>query len=246
MRNIMRSYREFDGFTLVELLITMLISGIIIAAIYSSYIAQQRTYLAQEQVIYMQQNIRAGLEVIGNEIRMAGYDPSGNSNADILPGTNSRIILFSQDLNEDGDALDAGETLTFALGGTDGNNDGVVDNIDVDGNGITDAGSTITRDNGGGAQPVALNIQALEFFYTLKDDTKVLNPTTSQLDKIKSVQISILAVAEQQDRNFMNSRTYYPGSNPSGSATGTTWGPFNDNFRRRLLTYNINCRNMGL
>ena len=63
------------GFTMVELLITMLISGVIMAAIYSAYTAQQRTYLAQQQVAGMQQNIRAGLDIMVRELRMAGYDP---------------------------------------------------------------------------------------------------------------------------------------------------------------------------
>jgi type IV pilus assembly protein PilW len=240
-----RKHIHQAGFTLVELMITLLISGIIIAAIYSSYIAQQRTYYAQEQVIEMQQNIRASLESMANEIRMAGFDPTKNSDAAIKAGTNSRQIIFDQDINENG-TLDAGETYTFALGGVDADNDGVVDDIDIDNNGVVDAANTITRDIGGGAQPIALKIQALEFFYTLKDGSTVLNPSNIELPDVRSVQISILAIAGREDTRFTNSMTYYPGSNPTASGTGTLWGPFNDNFRRRLLTYNVNCRNMGL
>ncbi len=234
-----------SGFTLVELMITLLISGIIVAAIYSSYIAQQRTYNAQEQVIEMQQNIRASLESMANEIRMAGFDPTQKSDASINAGTNSRQIIFAQDLNENG-TLDAGETYTFALGGVDADNNGVVDDIDTDNNGVVDAVNTITRDIGGGAQPIALEIQALEFLYTLADGSTVLNPSNAELPDIRSVQISILAVAGREDEKFTNSMTYYPGSNPTASGAGTLWGPFNDNFRRRLLTYSVNCRNMGL
>lgn len=234
-----------EGFTLVELLVTMLISSVIVAAIYSAYLAQQRTYNAQGQVIEMQQNLRASLEAMANEIRMAGFDPTKKSDADIQAGTNSRQIIFAQDINENG-VIDADETYTFALGGTDTDNNGVVDAIDADNNGVVDPGNTITRDIGGGPQPIATNVQAMQFFYTLDDGSTVTDPTNAELPDIRQVQMSILAVAGREDEKFTNTLPYYPGSNPTGSGIGTVWGPFNDNFRRRLLIYSVNCRNMGL
>lgn len=246
-RTWIRNSWDEQGFTLIELMITMLISGLIMAAIYMAYLSQQKTYNAQRQVVTMQQNIRAVMEILTSEVRMAGYDPTGDSNASLLNGTNFRQITFTQDLDGDGTIAAALETITYALGGVDANTDGVVDNIDIDSNGQTDAVNTITRDVGvGGAQVIAENIQAIEFLYTLIDDAQVLNPTASQLSDIKSVQVTILAVGGISDRKFTNSMVYYPGSNPNGDPLGTKWGPFNDNFRRRILTYNINCRNMGL
>jgi len=221
------------GFTLVELMLTMAISGIIVAAIYSVYISQQRTYLAQEQVAEMQQNIRAAMDIMTREVRMAGYDPAGGAGSGIiaaLPGQ----ISFTQDTNGDGDTTDAGEMIDFGFSAAvvDADRDGVPDAVS---NGVPDA-SPLGRQTGGagGYQAIAENIQAIEFRYL-----DAANGVTATLADIHSVQISILARAGRQDRDFFNSMTYT-------SASGATWGPYNDNFRRRLLITSIQCRNLGL
>jgi len=61
------------GFTLVELLVAMAISGIVMAAVYTAFVTQQKSYTVQDQVAEMQQNARVGLDMIAREVRMAGY-----------------------------------------------------------------------------------------------------------------------------------------------------------------------------
>jgi len=61
------------GLTLIELLIAMAISGILIAAIYRTFIGQQKIYTVQEQVVDMQQNARGAINRMMREIRMAGF-----------------------------------------------------------------------------------------------------------------------------------------------------------------------------
>lgn len=61
------------GLTLIELLIALIISSVLIAAIYKTFISQQQTYTVQEQVVDMQQNIRAAINQMIREIRMAGF-----------------------------------------------------------------------------------------------------------------------------------------------------------------------------
>ena len=236
------------GFTLVELMITLVISGIIVAAIYSAYVTQQRVYLAQEQVAEMQQNLRAAADILTREIRMAGYDPTGKADAAITtldPGQFS----FSFDGNEDGDTADPGEIVDFGFSAAAGN--------DADRNGIPDtltAGVPNTLPMGrqtggaGGYQAIAENFQAIEFHYLKADG----NPATVPED-VRTVQVSLLARAGQPDRRFTNSAVYCPASNPLNPATGqctnpalTVWGPYNDNFRRRLLITNLEIRNVGL
>jgi prepilin-type N-terminal cleavage/methylation domain-containing protein len=71
------------GFTLVELLVAMAISGIVIAAVYTAFITQQKSYTIQDQVAEIQQNARVGLDMIAREVRMAGYgQPDWAMNAD--------------------------------------------------------------------------------------------------------------------------------------------------------------------
>lgn len=217
-----------SGFTLVELIVAMVITGIITLAIYSAHTIQQRVYLVQEQVTEMQQNIRAGLHMMKQELRMAGYDPSHTANAGVTVASVSQVG-FTQDLDEDGGLLTVpGETVSYRLNG-DGDGDGI-----VDGGGV----STLGRTTGAGVvfQPVAENIQAVEFRYL--DSAGAVTAVPAD---IRSVQISILARAGQLDRKFTNTRTYTP-----ASGVANNWGPYNDNFRRRLLITTVKCRNLGL
>lgn len=209
-----------NGFTLVEIMVALALAGIVMASIYTAFLSQQRSYLAQEQVSVMQQNIRAGLNIMTQEIRMAGFDPTGNADATISAAT-AGSITFSMDLNEDEDTVDSGENITYSLYTTDGV-------------------QKIGRKNPINNQAVAENIDQLEFYYTLADGTKTTTPSATEFAKIKSVQISILAKAGRLDPNFTNSATYT-------TASGVVWNPTpDDNYRRRLLITTVQCRNMGL
>ena len=79
----MISYRlkRSKGLTLIELLVAMAISGILIAALYRTFIGQHRTYTVQEEVVDMQQNARVAINRMMREIRMAGFGNAWN----ILP-----------------------------------------------------------------------------------------------------------------------------------------------------------------
>ena len=61
------------GMTLVELLIVLAVSSLLMAAIFGSFIHQQKSYAVQDQVIDMQQGLRAAIDRMTREIRMAGY-----------------------------------------------------------------------------------------------------------------------------------------------------------------------------
>ncbi len=62
------------GITLIELLVVLIISGIVIAAIYRLFIAQTRAYTVQDQVADVQQSVRSGMEILLRDLRMAGFD----------------------------------------------------------------------------------------------------------------------------------------------------------------------------
>ena len=65
--------KQPSGVTLIELLIALVISAILVAGIYRTFIQQQRTYATQEQVADMQQNVRVAINRMMKEIRMAGF-----------------------------------------------------------------------------------------------------------------------------------------------------------------------------
>jgi type IV pilus assembly protein PilW len=63
------------GFTLPELLLAIAISGVIVGAVYSAFMAQKRSAQTTEEITAVQQNLRAAIYHMAREIRMAGYDP---------------------------------------------------------------------------------------------------------------------------------------------------------------------------
>lgn len=220
------------GFTLIELMLTMLISGIIVAAIYSAYMAQQRTYLAQEQVAEMQQNIRAGLDIMIRELRMAGYDPDSTGGAGITTA-NANQIIIAMVADDDGIDNDNADNDNDSSTGADepGELKTIQYDLYVNTDGVTCLGRKVGSAN---RQAVALHFDGIEFSYLDSADA-----VTTVLADIRSIQLSLLARAGQPDRKFTNSMTYT-------TASGNSWGPYGDNFRRRLLITTVNCRNMGL
>jgi len=206
------SHTNAAGFTLVELMIALVVSGLVMAAVVSVYIAQTRSYGEHDDVADIQQNLRGALAILTTEIRMAGYDPTRGNVATILTTTPTRL-RFTRDITGDGDVDDPNEDIEYQLVGTS--------------LGRQTAGA-------GGFQPLADNIEALEFHYILDDGTMFANPTPGS---VRAVKISLLARASNPAQNFRHAGSYT-------SASGNIWNPPQDNFRRRLVTTTIFCRNM--
>lgn len=79
--------KDSKGVTLIELLIALVISAILVAGIYRTFVYQQKSYATQEQVADMQQNVRVAINRMIREIRMAGFggkNENANGNNDII------------------------------------------------------------------------------------------------------------------------------------------------------------------
>lgn len=87
------------GLTLIELLIVLVISSVLIAGIYRTFIHQQHTYTVQEQVVDMQQNVRIAINQMVREIRMAGFGRQDATflGADGMHGRYKNVISPSDD-----------------------------------------------------------------------------------------------------------------------------------------------------
>lgn len=200
------------GFTLAELLIGLFVSAIVMTTILSAYYSQNKSYAVQEQVAAMVQNLRAAMDIMIREIRMAGYDPTGTANAGIVTA-NTTSINITEDLDGDG-SVAGDENITYALADSDGDGD-----------------NDLERNN----NLIAENIDALDFLYL--DETN--NPTAVP-SAVRAVQITMVAKTGRGDRGYVDSVVY---TNQQG--TGIL-GPINDNSRRKRLTAEVRCRNMGL
>jgi prepilin-type N-terminal cleavage/methylation domain-containing protein len=66
-------WRAIRGFTLVEILVVLVIMGLVCAAVYTTFISTQRQAYTQDEVVEVQQNLRAALDYMMRDIRMAGF-----------------------------------------------------------------------------------------------------------------------------------------------------------------------------
>jgi len=233
-----RNIKRQQGFTLVELLVALVITGVVVGGIHSAYYSQQKSYLVQEEVAGMQQQLRAAMYLIERDIRLAGYDPNRSAGAGIR-AANANSIRFTSDIhdgadnnadgvidepdeegNGDGDTLDAGEDMTYLR-------------LDPDGNGVFDL---YRRDAVAGTdQLLALNVDAINFVY--------LNNTgniTADLSAIRSVQMTMVVRAGRRDPGYRDTDVY------RNQQDAVILPQQNDGFRRRLLSCEIKCRNLGL
>lgn len=207
-----------QGFTLVELLVAMAVSLLAMGAIYSTFLNQFKSYQIQEEIAAMQQNIRTAMYHMQREIRMAGCDPTGSAGAGITAASPTSIS-FTEDVrgdstgsDPDGDIDDPNENIAYSLSGTN-----------------------LVRNTGGGDQAVAENIDALNFVYLDANGN-----TTTTLDDIRSVEITIVARTGRSLRASPNNMIY------KNQRDETILGAQNDHYSRKRLTTVVKCRNLGL
>ena len=72
------------GFTLIELMVAMAISGMLMAVVVMAFTGQSKSNNSVQDVTSLQQDLRSALQLMAGEIRMAGYDPTGKAGSAIL------------------------------------------------------------------------------------------------------------------------------------------------------------------
>jgi type IV pilus assembly protein PilW len=258
--------KKKNGLTIIELLIALILSSILIAALYRVLISQQKNYTVEDQVADMQQNVRVAIGQMTKEIRMAGYGGDlaffGNINGftDIItPGSKSITIILADEIGAlkqnaakgmnqievtNASVFNNGKKKYLCINGL---NHYLVQSIAGDTILLTAAlaeghpidepvylvkaisydlglrgGKTILRRNentGGGAQPLAENIESLQFNYFDKNGNETTNPPD-----IRMVKVTVTAKTDRLDPDYKGG----------------------DGYRRRTLCTNINVRNMGI
>ena len=163
----------------MELLAAIFIAGILIAGLYSVFVSQQVAFSAQERIAEMNQNLRAAMDLMTREIRLAGYKKAGATFNGIATAQPSTIRILA-DLDQNGDTLGNNEDITYSY------NAGTMQ---------------ICRLRNAVNLPVAENITNLTFVYTLADGATTSTP--ADLTAIRKVTMSITAQTAYPDNRTL-------------------------------------------
>jgi len=265
--NIKSTLKNKEGFTLVELMIVVLLTGIAVIAIYRGYTAFSHSADAQEQIIEMQQNLRIGMYWLEKDLRRAGMTEedtehifvSGTKKPGFLTATNTTAAGFTA-----GDpivevVMDLGSGGIFASDTVDNDSDGLTNEEDEarigDGDADDDGerirysldGENLQREEWDGTanmykagQTIITNVSALNFVYLDKDENVLAAPVAAPQD-IDTLEITMVVRTTNEDYRIINNETY-------GNQLGTwSWTPATpDNFRRRSMSKRVKIRNANL
>lgn len=241
------------GFTLIELMMVIVVSTVIMALVWTTTTMQERSYITQEQVVEIQQNLRAAINILSRDIRMAGFDPIESGNFDFVNNFTFENASASVQRTVNTDATQMAFTVDYNENGTldratiDANGDGVVDMGDQEQVAYRLNSNALERYSSlSGVVPwqdIASNIEAIEFNYILADGTTTTDPVaTSDLPNIRTVQLSILARADKKNPKITDTDiyTFASGAQANGGSA------YNDNIRRRMMIFTVQCRNMKI
>jgi type IV pilus assembly protein PilW len=273
--NMMMKLRKDKGVTLLELLIALVISAIIVAALYRTFISQQKSYAVQEQVADMQQNVRIAINRMMREIRMAGFGnvsnvfPVNGFGTEITPNSTGITIVggFKQIKDASGNPI-----LTSLASGTSVTLDKATDEFDgaahiyisiggLESNTVKGrAGAVLTLTNplkiSHPAGTPVFKIQALTYNLGLSDGKMCLrrNENTgggafAMAENIEDVQFEYF----DSDGNLLPLPIADPGIirmiKVTLRARTNMADPDlkgGDGYRRRTISSNIQVRNMGI
>jgi type II secretory pathway component PulJ len=203
------------GFTLVDILVGLGLAAVIMVIVVGIFTTMAKSYTTQNVAADVQQITRAAVELMAQEIRMAGFDPSGGAHAAIVNNFDE-----ASGFNEAHDGNIAPTDATHFAFTVDADMDGRIDHcIDDTSDGCTakddDVGNELIAfqlnngalekyrgDNASWEDLTQNNVSNLNFTYY--DETGAV---TTAVDAIRTVEIS-MTVQLPAGRDGTVSRTY--------------------------------------
>jgi len=139
-----RLLRDESGFTLSEMLVTMIIMTMVMFALYSIFDMSIRVFSYGNDKTEAVANARLGLQKMEREIKAAYPYDKANDNTTLLAAWTAEQITFGNDLNGNG-VVDSGEVITYRRSVSDP--------------------TILQRETGGSPQPVVEYVDGLSFQY---------------------------------------------------------------------------------
>jgi type IV pilus assembly protein PilW len=206
-----------SGLSLIELMISMVISLVLILGVVSIYVTSKRGYALQDGMSRSQENVRFSMDLLLHDLRMSGYPKNNTALTD-------PIVTAATATNDGGgDASDfislQFESATDCLGqatpaNSCGSNNCAVNKYSIDAN-----SNLVCQGNGGvGTETIAEDILNMQILYGLDTDTpadglankytKWSNILAADRSKIVSVRIGLLSRTTKDAASATNTSTY--------------------------------------
>jgi prepilin-type N-terminal cleavage/methylation domain-containing protein len=167
-----------QGFTLMEVLVSMAIGLTMLGALTTTFAVQRDAYDIQDQITGAVQTARAVTDMMIREVRMAGYDPEDAGFTGIP--YNSDELRIVADLDKDGITAATGEK-----------NEEIVYRF------FSDTKQIKRKTAGGTFQPFAESIQAFEFEYL-----DSMGAATTTDGSIRQIRITVTARTDKPDGDY--------------------------------------------
>jgi type IV pilus assembly protein PilW len=264
-----RSAVRQGGWTMVELLVAMALTTIVMGGVYSAYKSQQDSYVVQDQVAEMQQNLRAAMYTMARDLRMVGYNPTNKPNLfglvtdlpasdhDPTATTSATNIAFTIDDDGNGNIdINTSEQAAYRLIlPWDDNGNGVIDNASEAAAYRLNSGNLqrYTAAAGGGSwQTVAENIEAFNVVYLDRSvpptdiTTDVVTSPATAIPNVRAIQITLVARARYQDRTYTDRQAYTNLQGVTVLGLSSDFDLYRRHYRRRILSTTIMGKNLGL
>ena len=228
MRLEQRYQQQQRGFSLIELSLVMLLSSVIVAAIYQTFHTQQKTYQQQNVLALMQQNVRASTFIITRELRSARYDPRQSGNFGFVTRFNAPHDTFTVNY-----AVDT-EIIAFTV---DADRDGTVDATPAEliAYRFNRTARSLERYNAGnGWQALAEDIDGVHFAYYDNAGVATTNPGL-----MSYVEVSLVIRSGTQEVGYTNTHAY----TNKGGQNICPYCAAEPHHRRQLWSTTVQIRN---
>ncbi len=166
------------GFSLLELVVSVLLLGLILGSLFSAVISVQQSFTRQQATLRSQEALRAGEMIIANILRTARADPNdtglGLLDPDPLTVGDYRYLRTRADFNPpDRDFNDPLEDVTV---------------------GVSNDTLYVRWQSGGGIQPLAYPVDSLLFEYF--NDAGTALTTNAQVSGATKVRLTLVAAED--------------------------------------------------
>jgi type IV pilus assembly protein PilW len=164
------------GFSLVELLVAMAAAAVLLVAVYTIFTFNNEVRVVQGKFVQLQQGIRTTLGMMGQDLRLAGCNPTEEASNTGFVGANATSFRVRMDFHNgsgpsfpaDGECTAAYEDIRYRF----------------------DDGS-MRVDTGNGTHTLVDHVESFNATYTLADNSTTPNPSASELDDIRLVTLTM-------------------------------------------------------